>query len=103
MVFPKEGTFAGINCLSLVKGAPEPELGAAFINRMLEPSVQQGLAEATLTASSISGLNFKPDVAKYIAYPEAKMDEMGLFACDWKYINPLRPALLERYNQVFGS
>ncbi len=103
MVFPKEGTFAGINCLSFVKGAPEPELGAAFINRMLEPSVQQGLAEATLTASSISGLNFKPDVAKYIAYPDTKMDEMGLFACDWKYINPRRPALLERYNQVFGS
>ncbi len=51
MVFPKEGTFAGINCLSFVKGAPEPELGAAFINRMLEPSVQQGLAEATLTAA----------------------------------------------------
>jgi putative spermidine/putrescine transport system substrate-binding protein len=103
MVFPKEGTFAGINCLSFVKGAPEPELGAAFINRMLEPSVQQGLAEATLTAPSISGLTFKPDIAKYIAYPEAKMDEMSLFACDWSYINPIRPALLERYNQVFGS
>jgi putative spermidine/putrescine transport system substrate-binding protein len=103
MVFPKEGTFAGINCLSFVKGAPEPELGAAFINRMLEPSVQQGLAEATLTAPSIRGLTFKPQIAKYIAYPEAKMDEMGLFACDWSFINPIRPALLEKYNQVFGS
>ncbi len=103
MVFPKEGTFAGINCLSLVKNAPEPELGAAFINRMLEPSVQQGLAEATLTAPSISGLSFKPDIAKYIAYPEARMDEMNLFACDWSYVNPRRPAWLEKYNQVFGS
>lgn len=103
MTFPKEGTFAGINCLSFVRGAPEPELGAAFINRMLEPSVQQGLAEATLTAPSISGLNFKPDVAKYVAYPDTKMDDMKLFACDWKYINPRRPALLEKYNQIFGS
>jgi putative spermidine/putrescine transport system substrate-binding protein len=103
MVFPKEGTFAGINCLSFVKGAPEPELGAAFINRMLEPSVQQGLAEATLTAPSISGLSFKPEIAKYIAYPDTRMDEMGLFACDWSYINPIRPAILEKYNQVFGS
>ncbi len=103
MTFPKEGTFAGINCLTFVKGAPEPELGAAFINRMLEPAVQQGLAEATLTAPSISGLNFKPDVAKYVAYPDSKMDEMGLFACDWAYINPRRPALLEKYNQIFGS
>jgi putative spermidine/putrescine transport system substrate-binding protein len=103
MVFPKEGTFAGVNCLSFVKGAPEPELGAAFINRMLEPSVQQGLAEATLTAPSISGLNLKPDAAKYIAYPDTKMDEMGLFACDWAYVNPRRPAWLEKYNQIFGS
>ena len=103
MVFPKEGTFAGINCLSFVKGAPEPELGAAFINRMLEPSVQQGLAEATLTAPSVSGLNLKPDAAKYIAYPDAKMDDMGLFACDWAYVNPRRPAWLEKYNQIFGS
>ncbi len=103
MIFPKEGTFAGINCLSFVKGAPEPELGAAFINRMLDPAVQQGLAEATLTAPSISGLTFKPDVEKYVAYPDTKMDQMGLFACDWKYINPRRPALLEKYNELWGS
>jgi putative spermidine/putrescine transport system substrate-binding protein len=103
MVFPKEGTFAGINCLSFVKGAPEPELGAAFINRMLDPVVQQGLAEATLTAPTITGLNLKADAAKYIAYPDTKMDDMGLFACDWSYINPRRPALLEKYNQIFGS
>jgi putative spermidine/putrescine transport system substrate-binding protein len=103
MVFPKEGTFAGINCLSFVKGAPEPELGAAFINRMLEPSVQQGLAEATFTAASISGLNFKPEVARFMAYPESKMDDMGLFAADWSYVNPRRPAWLEKYNQIFGS
>ena len=103
MVFPKEGTFAGINCLSFVKGAPEPELGAAFINRMLDPAVQQGLAEATLTAPSVSGLNLKPDLAKYIAYPDTKMDEMGLFACDWAYVNPRRAAWLEKYNQIFAS
>ncbi len=103
MVFPKEGTFAGINCLSFVKGAPEPELGAAFINRMLDPAVQQGLAEATLTAPSISGLNLKPQAAKYAAYPDTKMEDMGLFACDWAYINPRRPALLEKYNEVLGS
>ena len=103
MLFPKEGTFAGINCLSFVKNGPEPELAAAFINRMLDPAVQQGLAEATLTASSVSGLNFKPDVAKYLAYPDSKMDDMKLFAADWSYVNPRRPAWLEKYNELFGS
>jgi putative spermidine/putrescine transport system substrate-binding protein len=103
MCFPKEGTFAGINCLSFVKGGPEPELAAAFINRMLEPSVQQGLAAATLTSPSVKGATFGADIAKYIAYPESKMNDMGLFAADWTYINPRRPGWLEKYNQVFGS
>jgi hypothetical protein len=31
------------------------------------------------------------------------MDEMGLFAADWAYINPRRAGWLEKYNQVFGS
>jgi putative spermidine/putrescine transport system substrate-binding protein len=103
MCFPREGTFAGINCLTLVKNAPEPELGIAFIDWMLDPDVQQGLAEASLAAPTISGLEFKPDVAKYLAYPEAKMDEMGIFSPDWAFINPIRPKLLEKYNQVFDS
>jgi putative spermidine/putrescine transport system substrate-binding protein len=103
MCFPREGTFAGVNCLTFVKGGPEPELAAAFINRMLDPAVQQGLAAATLTAPSVTGAEFQPDIAKYIAYPESKMDQMGLFTADWTYINPRRAAWLEKYNQVFGS
>jgi putative spermidine/putrescine transport system substrate-binding protein len=103
MCYPREGTFAGINTLTLVKNAPDRELGIAFINWMLDPGVQHGLAEASLAAPTISGLEFKPDVAKYIAYPESKMDEMGIFSPDWTFINPIRPKLLEKYNQVFES
>ena len=103
LCFPKEGAFAGINCLSFVKNGPEPDLAAAFINRMLEPSVQQGLATATLTSPSVKGASFGADIAKYIAYPESKMEQMGLFAADWEFINPRRAGWLEKYNQVFGS
>lgn len=103
MTFPKEGAFAGVNCLTLPKNAPEPDLGAAFLNRMLEPATQQALASATLTAGTISGLSFAPDIAKYIPYPEPKMDDMQLFTCDWKAINPIRPSLVEKYNQTFAS
>ena len=56
-----------------------------------------------MTAPSLGGLSFKPDVEKYMAYPEAKMDEMGIFSADWAFINPMRPKLLEKYNQVFGA
>jgi putative spermidine/putrescine transport system substrate-binding protein len=103
MCYPREGTFAGINCVSLVKNGPERDLALAFIDWMLSPEIQQLLAEQTLTAPSLGGLSFKPEVEKYMAYPEAKMDEMGIFSPDWTLINPMRPQLIEKYNQVFSA
>jgi putative spermidine/putrescine transport system substrate-binding protein len=103
MCYPKEGTFAGINTVTLVKNCPERELAIAFINWMLSPDIQQLLAERTLTAPSLSGLSFKPEAEKYMAYPESKMDEMGIFSPDWAFINPMRSHLIERYNEVFGA
>lgn len=103
MTFPKEGSFTGINSMALVKNAPEPELGMAFINRILEPSVSQMLAEQTLSAPSVSGITFKPEVAKFLAYPDTKATDLGLFTPDWNFIIPRRGPWLERYNQVFSS
>ncbi|CAH1672855.1 putative spermidine/putrescine transport system substrate-binding protein [Chelatococcus asaccharovorans] len=103
MTFPKEGSFTGINSITMVKNAPEPELGAAFINRILEPSVAKMLAEQTLSAPSVSGIEFKPEVAKFLAYPDTKATELGLFTPDWNYIVPRRGPWLERYNQLFTS
>lgn len=65
------------------------------------PGVQRQLAEATLTAPTIPGLGFPPDVAKSMAHPEAKMNAMGIFSPDRAFINPMRPGPVEKYNQVF--
>ncbi len=70
---------------------------------MLDPATQQALYSATLTAGTVSGLSFASDIAKYIPYPESKMDDMQMFTCDWKAINPIRPSLVEKYNQTFAS
>ena len=102
-VLSARGHVRGDQHLTLVKNGPEREIALAFIDWMLSPEMQKLLAEETLTAPSISGLDFKPEVAKYLAYPEAKMDEMSIFSADWEYINPIRSKLLEKYNQVFGA
>lgn len=99
----KEGSFTGINSMTLVKNGPHPELGAAFIDHMLQPSVLQMLSSRTYGAPSVEGIEFKPDVARFLAYPESKMDEMGLFTPDWKFIIPRRGTILERYNTLFTS
>jgi putative spermidine/putrescine transport system substrate-binding protein len=101
MAFPKEGAFAGVNCQVLVKGGPNQDLGAEFMNRMLDPRVQQPLAEFAIAAPPIDGLEFKPDTAKLLAYPLAKMDEMRLFSPDWAYVNKVRANWIEKLNGIF--
>jgi putative spermidine/putrescine transport system substrate-binding protein len=100
---PSEGSFAGVNCLTLVKGAPEPDLGAAFIDWVLSPTVQKGMAEYTVAAPSVSGIELDAKIAPLVAYPESRMREMKLYVLDWERINPQRSAILDKFNQVFGS
>lgn len=101
MAFPREGSFTGINGLVLVKNAPERELGCTWINMLLSAEVQKMLAEQTLSAPTVADIEFRPDVQRFLAYPETKMQDMGLFTPDWNYIVPRRGPWLERYNQVF--
>lgn len=103
MSAPKEGVFGGVNTLTMVKNGPNPDLAAAFIDRMLDAEVQKALAEATFAAPTVKGVKLNDTTAKLVAYPETRMDEMKLMTIDWSFINPKRGALVERYNQVFGA
>jgi putative spermidine/putrescine transport system substrate-binding protein len=102
MAFMKEGSFAGTNCQVLVKNGPNIDLGAAFMDRMLDPVVQKALAEFALIAPPVSGIEFSAETLKWIPYPERKMDELGLFTPDWGHINARRGAWTERMNQIFS-
>ena len=101
MAFPAEGAFAGHNCQVLVKNGPHPELAAAFMDRMLDRGVQKGLSEAGLSAPSVEGITFAPEVAKMLPYPLARVTEMGLFTPDAANINANRSAWIEKLNQIF--
>jgi len=101
MAFMEEGSFAGVNCQVLVKDGPNQELGAAFMNRMLDPAVQRPLAEFALIAPPVDGIELSEETLKYIAYPESRMDELGLFSPDWGFINKRRSEWTEKMNQIF--
>jgi len=103
LCIPSEGAIAGVNCATVVKNGPEPDLGAAFVNAMLDPKVQTDLAEANYAAPSIRDLTIRPDVLKEIAYPGGRPDAQDLFMQDWAHFNPQRSALIERFNQVFST
>jgi putative spermidine/putrescine transport system substrate-binding protein len=103
MSAPREGVFAQVNSLALVKGGPNPDLAAAFANRMLDPSVQKFLAEATFAAPTVEGVDLSAQAAKILAYPERRIDEIGLAPIDWDFINPRRGAILDKFNQIFRT
>jgi putative spermidine/putrescine transport system substrate-binding protein len=87
----------------LVKNGPHPDLAAAFMNRMLDRTVQKGLSEAGLSAPSVEGISFAPEVAKMLPYPLSKVEQMGLFNPDAANINANRSAWIEKLNQIFVS
>jgi len=100
---PKEGVFGSVNTVTLVKNGPNPELAAAFADRMLDPAVQKLMAEATFAAPTVAGVDLKAETARILAYPEHRIDEMGLVTLDWNFINPKRGAILEKFDQIFRA
>ena len=54
-------------------------------------------------APAVDGIEFKPEIAKLLAYPQKKMDELGLFSPDWAYVNKERSGWIEKMSQIFVS
>ena len=46
---PKEGTFSMPSGIALVKGGPQPELAAAYIDMLLSPEIQEKVTQATFS------------------------------------------------------
>jgi putative spermidine/putrescine transport system substrate-binding protein len=99
-VIPKEGAFAGVNCQTLVKGGPYPELGAAFINEVLSVESQTLLAKKLTIAPVVKGVELPPQILELVAYGDGK-EEM-LFVSDWEFLIDIRPEWTERWNTLFS-
>ena len=73
------------------------------MNRMLEPRIQQGLAEATIAAPSVGGIEFKPDIAKMLAYPERRWTSSACSRRTGPSSTRAAPGWSRRCNQIFGA
>jgi len=67
------------------------------------PGSATGAGEATLAAPTISGLEFKPELAKYMAYPEARWTRWASSAPTGRSSIRSARACSKKYNQVFGA
>jgi putative spermidine/putrescine transport system substrate-binding protein len=98
-IVPREGGFAGLSCQTLVNGGPYPELGAEFINEILDAETQAMLCKKLSNAPVVKGVQLPPRTLARVPYGEGK--EETLFVSDWEFINTIRPEWTERWNKVF--
>ncbi len=97
---PKEGSFAGVNAMTLTAHAPEPDLGAAFLDKMLSSEVQAGLAETTYAAPPVRGVTLSEKIKSAIPTTEEELAQLHML--DWNIINPQRAEIIDMFNQIFS-
>ena len=86
---PKEGIFAMPSGVALVKGGPQPELAAGYINEMIGPEVQTKLSVAT----------FSLPTNKDTPVPAGAPTNATIFGIDWKFVADNRADWVKRWDR----
>ncbi|MGE0854063.1 MAG: extracellular solute-binding protein [Hyphomicrobiaceae bacterium] len=89
IIVPKEGAFELTQTIGLVANGPAPELGALFINELLEAGFQQWLVSADGSV---------PANKHAATAPGAPKDEQ-VHPIDWPYFQANRPEMLKRWDR----
>jgi len=86
---PKEGIFAMPSGVALVKGAPQPELGAGYINEMIGPEVQ----------AKLSALTFSLPTNKDTPVPAGMPTGVTIHGVDWQFVAANRADWVKRWDR----
>jgi energy-coupling factor transporter ATP-binding protein EcfA2 len=76
-ILPKEGTFAGLGCQTLVKGGPYPELGAVFSNEVLSLQMQAMLAKKLSVSPVVKDVELPAQILERVAYGQGKAENIA--------------------------
>ncbi len=86
---PKEGIFAMPSGVALVKGGPQPELAAAYINEMIGPEVQ----------AKLSAVTFSLPTNKDTPVPAGMPTSATMFGVDWQFVADNRADWVKRWDR----
>jgi len=89
ILVPKEGAFELTQTVGVVAGGPQPELGAAFVNELLDAKFQEWL---------VSGDGSVPANRNAATAPGAPTDAQ-VHPVDWTYFQSIRPDLMKRWDR----
>ena len=85
---PKEGTFSMPSGIALVKGGPQPELAAAYIDMLLSPEIQEKVTQATFAL---------PTNGKVA--PPAGLSNLTIHKVDWANVSKSRADWVSRWDR----
>ncbi|MFO1087503.1 MAG: ABC transporter substrate-binding protein [Reyranellaceae bacterium] len=86
---PKEGIFAMPSGVALVKGGPQPELAAGFINEMIGPEVQ----------AKLSAVTFSLPTNKDTPVPAGMPTGVTIHGVDWQFVAANRADWVKRWDR----
>jgi putative spermidine/putrescine transport system substrate-binding protein len=89
-----------MNTINIPKGSQNVDLAHEFINFVLDPAVQQTLAENGVDAPVVKSVTLTPEQAKQWTYG-AEMIE-SLKRVDYAKMNAAKSEWIDRWNEVFG-
>ena len=86
---PKEGIFAMPSGVALVKGGPQPELAAGYINEMIGPEVQ----------AKLSAVTFSLPTNKDTPVPAGMPTGVTIHGVDWQFVAANRADWVKRWDR----
>jgi len=94
---PTQGWSVVLNVAHIVDNSPNPGLAAAYINAMMDPTVQTKLSGPPAFQFPTNGkVPYQGEIRNYVSGPD---ELLGMITTDWTKINPQRPAIIDRFNR----
>jgi putative spermidine/putrescine transport system substrate-binding protein len=96
-----EGAIATVNTVNIPKGAKNVDLAYEFINFLLDPAIQQKLAEEGVDAPVATAVKLTPEQASLWTYGEDVI--ASLKRLDYVKLNAAKSGWIERWYEIFGG
>ncbi|MGX2959008.1 ABC transporter substrate-binding protein [Peribacillus sp. JNUCC 23] len=100
-VSPKEGGYAVMNTVNIVKGSEQKELAEEFINYLLSKEVQEKSAKAKIDSPVNTKVQLTEEEAKGLTYGEDVINSLNIL--DMKFVNKNSKQWIDRWNKELAQ
>ncbi|KNF07876.1 spermidine/putrescine-binding periplasmic protein [Gottschalkia purinilytica] len=100
-VDPKEGSYAIIDTVNIVKGTKNKELAEKLIDWILSEEVQKNQAINKLDSPTNKKVKLTPEEAEGVIYGKEAIESLNTL--DWKYVNKSLDRWIKKWDKEIGT